>query len=113
MNVSQPTLLDELDRLQMEAHASRLNIARPSPQKFGGETYDPKLDEARLTGQLSRVYECLKDGQWWTLQRLKVTAGGSEAGISARIRDLRKSKWGAHKIERRRVSDGLWEYRMK
>ncbi len=111
---AQSSIFDVIEQMKAEAHASRLNIARPSPPVFDGATFDPEKDEARLTGQLLRVYECLKDGQWWTLQRLKVTAGGSEAGCSARIRDLRKPRWGAHRIERRRVNEsGLWEYRLK
>lgn len=101
-----------LDRLQRDAHASRLEH-RPSPPIFDGATFDPAKDEIRLTKHLARVYDCLKDGSWWTLQRLKTTIGGSEAGCSARIRDLRKEKFGSHRIERRRVSDsGLYEYRM-
>jgi len=39
-------------------------------------------------------------------------AGGSEASVSARLRDLRKAKFGAHTIERQRVSAGLFRYRM-
>lgn len=113
MNVSQPSLIDVIDQLQIEAHSSRLNAGRPSPPMFDGATFDPAKDEVRLTKHLARVYECLKDGSWWTLQRLKTTIGGSEAGCSARIRDLRKEKFGAHKIERRRIEDsGLYEYRM-
>jgi len=42
--------------------------------------------------------------------------GGSEAGISARLRDFRKIKFGGHKVYRRRrgeASKGLHEYRLE
>jgi len=83
-------------------------------RRFDGATFDPAKDQLRLQGQLSRVFTAMSDHQWWTLADLQKECGGSEAGISARIRDLRKERWGAHEIERRRVSDsGLYEYRLK
>lgn len=88
---------------------------------FGGKTYDPARDEARLKKQLGRVYEVLSDGRWHTLKEIRFRAAvlrgdgkwDSEAGISARIRDLRKVQHGSHQVERRRVSGGLWEYRLR
>jgi hypothetical protein len=82
--------------------------------KFHGETYDAAKDQKRLGGQMLRVYEAMRSGQWFTLARLAAIAGGSESGVSARIRDLRKPQYGSHEIERRRVAEsGLWEYRMR
>lgn len=80
--------------------------------RFGGATFDPALDEVRLTGLLERVREAMANGAWWTLAALVEKCGGSEAGVSARLRDLRKIRFGAHTIERRRCGSGLWEYRM-
>lgn len=39
----------------------------------------------------------------------------SEAGISARIRDLRKPKYGGRTVDKRRRSkdSDLWEYRLR
>ena len=59
----------------------------------------------------------------WMLQGLDVQrrgrkfwlspmVGGSEAGISARLRDLRKPRFGGYTVERRRVDGGLFEYRI-
>lgn len=46
--------------------------------------------------------------QWWTLAESARNIGASEAGASARWRDLRKAGWT---VERRlRKSPGLWEY---
>jgi hypothetical protein len=82
--------------------------------KFHGETYQPALDQKRLGGQMLRVYEAMRSGRRFTLAQLAEIAGGSESGVSARIRDLRKPQYGKHEIERRRVAEsGLWEYRMR
>lgn len=69
-------------------------------------------DTVRLSGQLERVRNQMADGRWMTLAYLADLVGGSEAGISARIRDLRKPRFGGYVVERRRVSGGLWEYRI-
>jgi hypothetical protein len=84
-----------------------------APTLFDGITISPALDNARLSGLLSKVHAVLLDGQWHTLAELHERCGGSEAGISARLRDLRKEKFGAHNVERERVAGGLWQYRMK
>jgi len=56
---------------------------------FHGATFSPADDGARLTRQLDLVRRCLSDGDFWTLTALASVTGGSEAGVSARIRDLR------------------------
>ena len=85
-----------------------------APLHFDGETYSAAEDGERLATQLRRVYQAFRSGEWWTLARLAKYVGGSEAGVSARIRDLRKERFGGHLIDRRRIPDsrGLWEYRM-
>jgi hypothetical protein len=88
------------------------------PDRFGGRTYDPALDSGRLSTQVQRVYRLVRDGEWRTLRQIADGIGaGSEAGVSARLRDLRKPKFGSHVIERRRHPDvpedrGLWQYRL-
>lgn len=79
---------------------------------FGGKTFNSALDGPRLAGQLERVKVAMLDGQWHTLGELAEVCGGSEAGISARVRDLRKPKFGGHTVNRRRVSGGLWQYQL-
>lgn len=79
---------------------------------FGGHTYDPALDQIRLTGQLGRVLALMRDGQWRTLNEIYRVVGGSEAAISARLRDFRKPKFGGHQVDARRRTQGLWEYRL-
>lgn len=83
------------------------------PLPFGGESYNHNLDCKRLTGQLHRVKDAMKSGEWFTLAKLEALVGGSQAGISARIRDLRKPWAGSHTIEKERIKDsGLWRYRL-
>lgn len=88
---------------------------RFSKPAFSGESFDAALDEARLTSQLQRVKALMLDGQWRTLREIAAAVQGSEAGVSARIRDLRKPGHGGFLIERKRVGDpaaGLHAYRM-
>lgn len=79
---------------------------------FDGNTYIAPRDQARLSSQLHMVVQILSDNQWHTLDEMAKRIGGSQAGISARIRDLRKARFGARKIERRYINNGLWEYRL-
>lgn len=80
---------------------------------FDGGTYEPSEDYARLAGQQRAVWAVLTQfPRWWTLRELSVAVGASEASVSARLRDLRKPKYGGHTVERRRVTGGLYEYRL-
>lgn len=77
---------------------------------FDGETFDPDLDGRRLERQLDRVLELMRDGQARTLAEIAGAVGGSEAGVSARLRDLRKTKFGGYRVRRERVGAGLFMY---
>ena len=82
---------------------------------FSGSTFDPVLDGPRLTKQLERVLRLMRDEQWRTLAEIGFEVGSaSEAGVSARLRDLRKAKHGGYTVERRRVpgARGLHQYRL-
>lgn len=46
---------------------------------FQGATYEPKHDQARLTGQLKRVRDCMADGRFRTLAEIAVATGDPEA----------------------------------
>lgn len=84
-------------------------------RKFDGSDYVPSLDDARLTGQILRVFECMKDGQWRTLAEIERATGDPQASISAQLRHLRKPRWNSHVVEKRNRGDrehGLYEYRL-
>lgn len=79
---------------------------------FDGATYEPERDRERLTRELDRVRGLMEDGEWRTLAAIAEATGAPEASVSARLRDLRKQRHGSRIVERRYVSDGLWEYRL-
>ncbi len=62
---------------------------------FDGATYEPQHDQARLHGLLQRVQAFMADGQWHSLQDIQQACGGTEASCSARLRDLRKPRFGS------------------
>ena len=78
-------------------------------------TYDPVLDGPRLRSQHQRIEALMADGRWRTLAAVVAAVGAvSEAGVSARLRELRQPKHGGYRVEHRRVlgARGLWEYRV-
>lgn len=75
-------------------------------------TLDAALDLDRRERLLDRVREFMLDHQWRTLGEIRSAVGGSETGVSARLRDLRKERHGAFTVERRERAAGLWEYRV-
>jgi hypothetical protein len=79
---------------------------------FDGDTYDPSQDKDRLLTQLGRVQDVMFDGKWHTLPELVVLCGGSDASVSARIRDLRKQRFGSYSVGSKRIRAGLWAYRL-
>jgi hypothetical protein len=80
---------------------------------FDGETFDADLDAKRLNRQLNLVFQLICDGNWHTLADISDTIGEPQASISARLRDLRKEKFGGYKVLRQRVADsGLFQYRL-
>ena len=85
---------------------------------FDGETVDGELDGARLERLLDRVRDYMLGQDFETLAAIRAACGGTEASVSARLRDLRKARFGGYTVERRRVPGldphaGLWEYRVR
>lgn len=83
-----------------------------APVVFDGQTFEPERDGARLRAQLDRVSRLMADGAWRTLAQISESTGDPESSVSARLRDLRKPKFGQHVVERRRRSPGTFEYRV-
>ena len=84
----------------------------PPQRAFDGKTYQASRDYTRLHGQLKAVFDLMSDQRWRTLSDIGMAVEGSEASLSARLRDLRKEKYGAHQIQRESVGGGLFRYRM-
>jgi len=83
--------------------------------RFDGPDYDPELDKVRLTGQILRVFDCMKDSRWRTLSEIEEITGDPQASISAQLRHLRKERFGGNTLNKRRRGDrtqGLFEYQL-
>lgn len=78
----------------------------------GGETFDADRDGNRLNKQARAVWAAMRDGKWRTLEEIETITGHPQPSISARLRDFRKPKYGAHTIDREYLGHGLWIYRL-
>lgn len=86
---------------------------RVPERAFGGETYEPPRDGSRLRAQLVRVKAAMGDAEWRTLGEIASITGDPEASVSARLRDLRKAKFGGHLVDRKYSGGGLWCYKLR
>jgi hypothetical protein len=89
---------------------------RQGELRFSGRTYEPELDQERLSTEFWAVKRLMSDSAWRTLKEIRFAIGmGSEAGISARLRDFRKERFGSHTVNRRRRGEGkrgVFEYQL-
>lgn len=92
-----------------------LNLPPTDKVRFNGSDYIPEVDNVRLTGQILRVFDAMKDTEWHTLSELESKTGDPQASISAQLRHLRKKRFGSHDVQKRNRGDrahGLFEYRL-
>ena len=54
----------------------------------------------------------MSDSRWRTLSSISGITGDPESSISARLRDMRKPRFGSHIIEREYVERGSHKYRL-
>jgi hypothetical protein len=80
--------------------------------RFDGDDYVPERDNKRLSNQLFRIWDCMKDGSWRTLKEISIVTESPEASVSAQLRHLRKERFGSHAVERDHVKNGLYKYRL-
>lgn len=84
--------------------------------RFDGDAYDPDRDGFRLTRQMDRVWTIMRDGEPRTLSEIQdeieEVFGQADPlpSISARLRDLRKPKWGGKSIDKDYVGNGQYVY---
>lgn len=79
---------------------------------FDGRTFDLERDGRRLTTQWERVRDLMLDGQWRTLHQIAQALDVPEASASARLRDLRKPRFGGYRVEHENHGGGTWRYRV-
>lgn len=80
--------------------------------KFGGFIFDEARDGPRLNRQTQTVFDLMQDRKWRTLREISRACNEPEASVSARLRDLRKPRFGGYNVERQHVAAGIWEYRV-
>ena len=84
----------------------------PNPAVVDTACPIPPSDGKRIANQLDHTRRLMQSGLWFTLGELCAMTGASEAGQSARIRDLRKHPY-RYRVERRRVTGQTrYEYRL-
>lgn len=102
-------------------YAEALQQKRIADAEFDGKTFVAEWDAKRLTGQWKRVFEVMASGAWRTLSEIqdeiwrRFQKHDSTPGISARLRDFRKERFGSHEVLRQRRGEaerGLHEYRL-
>lgn len=79
---------------------------------MNAETFIEERDGARIGKQREAVLDLMRDGKWRTLAEISAATGAPEASASARLRDLRKERYGGFVVDREYVSQGLWKYRL-
>lgn len=84
----------------------------PAIATFDGETVEP-LDAVAFGDQLFAVWRIMIDGHWHNTHDIARRLDVSSESVGARLRDLRKAKFGSYNIERRRI-DGTrtFEFRL-
>lgn len=80
---------------------------------FDGADYTPSEDYKRLNSQLKDIYKFMSDGEWRTVEKIVQGTNYPANSVQAQLRNLRKERFGAYLVERRRVTtSGLYEYRV-
>lgn len=78
---------------------------------FPGRTYNAALDGERLTTIQRQVEWLMDNGKWWTLAEIRQALGlPAGCAIDSRIRCMRRCGF---KVESRRRTASVWEYRGK
>ncbi len=92
-----------------------------------GPAYDEGLDKKRIITQMGVILDFMLSimefrtggkilgGGWRTLAEIRQATGFPEASVSAQLRHLRKRRFGAYIVEKRRQEPdgGTWEYRVR
>ncbi len=91
--------------------------SRDAESATHGPDFDEELDGERINTQLDRVRNyMLPLPEWRTLAEISRVTGDPPASVSAQLRHLRKARFGAFMVVKRRRGDpgsGLWEYRVE
>lgn len=64
------------------------------------------------TNQLVRVFNAVRDHRWHTLVGLSNKVSAPPQSVSARLRDLRKVRFGGYQIDRAPLRGNVYKYRL-
>lgn len=87
-------------------------LALQREMRFDGATYCHDRDAPRLADQTKLVFALMQDGKFRTLASIASQTGAPEASVSARLRDLRKARFGAHTVNREYLGNGQYQYQL-
>lgn len=87
-------------------------IPKETAMYFDGSTIDHARDTSRLGEQMAAVLSVMADGKWRTLSAIASETNAPEASVSARLRDLRKPRFGGHTVNREYLQRGLFQYQL-
>jgi len=82
---------------------------------FDGSDIVQELDQVRLSGQLKKIYDLMKDRKFRTLPEIEAATGIGQASASAQLRNLRKERFGSFTVNKQRRGEpgaGLFEYQL-
>ena len=84
-----------------------------------GPSYDERVDGARVRRQMEDIRDYMvylsnysEPFAWRTLAEISKALDYPEASVSAQLRHLRKERFGAYQVDKRRRTSGTWEYRV-
>lgn len=80
-----------------------------------GLTYEAEHDQDRLRFQFYRIKRLMSDQRWRSLSEISALTATPATSASARLRDLRKRRFGCYRVDRRPRFDrryGVFEYRV-
>lgn len=80
--------------------------------KYAAVLPDDEDTISRSARQRFAVLQAMRIERWWTLEQLARYVEAPIQSVSARVRDLRKAKYGGHVVTKRFVRKGVWEYRL-
>jgi hypothetical protein len=73
---------------------------------------------AKLGAHIAAVRTIMRSRGWVTLREIELALMERSIfielqSVSARVRDLRKAKFGSHIVDRRYVGNGIFQYRIR
>jgi hypothetical protein len=85
-------------------------VDAPGQLRFDGADYSPEADQERLGAQFMRIRDVMLNRPWRTLAEIEALTGDPQSSISAQLRHMRKPRFGAYVVSKRRRHEGGGTY---